>query len=80
MLTFVVQRLTSYHWVQIAFAQITAQRTSWMNSQTGNTRSDYQRITNPVVQDEEDGNAGHDEGHRAFLPQLNTQSRNDWEG
>ncbi|KAJ5538492.1 hypothetical protein N7494_007971, partial [Penicillium frequentans] len=66
---------------KIAFAQILAQRTSWMSTQSGNTRPDYQRISYPVVQDEEDGNEeGHDEAHRAFLPQLNTQSRNDWEG
>ncbi|KAJ5639368.1 uncharacterized protein N7484_007230 [Penicillium longicatenatum] len=65
---------------KIAFFQIFAQRTSWMSGQSGSTRPDYQRISHAGVQDEEnEGNGGDEEAQRTFLPQSNTQSRNNWE-
>ncbi|KAJ6105294.1 hypothetical protein N7523_010104 [Penicillium sp. IBT 18751x] len=65
---------------KIAFVQLSGQRTSWMSTQSGSRRPDYQQISHPGVQDEEDEENGvHEEAQRAFLPQSNTQSRNDWE-
>ncbi|KAJ6112316.1 hypothetical protein N7523_008377 [Penicillium sp. IBT 18751x] len=65
---------------KIAFVQLSGQRTSWMSAQLGSKRPDYQQISHPGVQDEEDEENGvHEEAQRAFLPQSNTQSRNDWE-
>ncbi|KAI2866559.1 hypothetical protein CBS11852_11486 [Aspergillus niger] len=65
---------------RIAFVQLSGHRTNWMSAQSGSRRPDYQQISHPGVQDEEDEENGvHEEAQRAFLPQSNAQSRNDWE-
>ncbi|KAJ5152771.1 uncharacterized protein N7482_009249 [Penicillium canariense] len=71
---------------KIAFVQLSGRRTSWMSAQSGNGNPDYRRISHPGVQDEDDEENGvheengfHEEARRTFLPQSNTQNRNDWE-
>ena len=53
---------------------------SWMSTQSAIRRPDYQRISHPAVQDEGDNENGvQGEAQRTFLPQSNTEYRNDWE-
>lgn len=48
--------------------------------QSGSRQPDYQRISHPGVQDEEDDeNSVHGQTRRTFLPQSNTQNWNDWQ-
>ncbi|KAJ6126038.1 hypothetical protein N7471_010531 [Penicillium samsonianum] len=64
----------------IAFVRLSGHRTSWMSAQSASRRSDYQRISHPVVQGEGDTeNEIHDETRRILLPQSNTEHGNDWE-
>ncbi|KAF3399930.1 hypothetical protein F1880_008423 [Penicillium rolfsii] len=56
---------------KIAFVRLSGQRTSWMSSQSGSRRPNYQRISYPGVQDEEDNENGvHEEARRTFLPPV----------
>ncbi|KAJ5507016.1 hypothetical protein N7527_009159 [Penicillium freii] len=65
---------------KIAFVRLSGHRTSWMSAQSASRRTDYQRISHPVVQGEGDNeNDIHEETRRILLPQSNTEHRNDWE-
>jgi hypothetical protein len=51
-----------------------------MSAQSTSRRPDYQRISPPGVQDEGDNeNDVPEETRRTFLPQSNTEYRNNWE-
>ncbi|KAJ5489174.1 hypothetical protein N7539_004064 [Penicillium diatomitis] len=65
---------------KIALIRLSGRRTSWMSRQSACRRPDYHRISHPAVQDEGDiQNGAHGEAQRTFLPQSNTEYRNDWE-
>ncbi|PYI36379.1 hypothetical protein BP00DRAFT_432393 [Aspergillus indologenus CBS 114.80] len=65
---------------KIALIRLSGRRTSWMSRQAASRRPDYQRISHPAVQDEEDTqNGAHGEAQRTFLPQSTPEYRNDWE-
>ncbi|CAI7643465.1 unnamed protein product [Penicillium glandicola] len=65
---------------KIAIIQLSGRRTSWMSAQSANRRPDYQRISQPGVQDEgDDENGVHEEARRILLPQSNSEGRNNWD-
>ncbi|KAJ5335810.1 uncharacterized protein N7506_005746 [Penicillium brevicompactum] len=66
--------------VKIAFIRLSGDRASWMSARSTNRRPDYQQISPPGAQDEGDSENGvSGETRRTFLPQSNTEYRNDWE-
>ncbi|KAJ5783974.1 uncharacterized protein N7518_009651 [Penicillium psychrosexuale] len=65
---------------KIAFVRISSHRMSWMSTGSVNRRAGYQRILQPEVQDEGDGENGiPEEPRRTLLPQSNTEHANHWD-
>ncbi|KAJ5383159.1 hypothetical protein N7517_001070 [Penicillium concentricum] len=65
---------------KIAFVRLSGHRTSWMGAESASRRTEYQRISHPVMQGEGDNeNDIDEEARRILLPQSNTEHRNHWE-